>query len=122
MSTFDPKSFGRKLRAAREELQLTQVELSMRSAGHEDTTDRISAPYISMLERAERDNRPSEQMLAAISRGLRHTDPWIVREWAGMQRAPDTTATLRAINGDPGLIADDREILSKLYLRLTGQI
>lgn len=120
MSKFDPHSFGRKLRAAREELELTQAEMSLRSISTRDPSDRISSPYISTLERGERSTRPSEPMLDAISRGLGHDDPWIVREWAGLERAPDHTTTLRAIANDRSLRPKDRRLFTELYMRFTG--
>lgn len=121
MTSFDPKAFGSKLRAAREELELTQTEMSRRSVRLDDPTDRISTPYISALERGERNHRPSEQILAAIARGLRHSDAYTVREWAGIERDPDWSTTLRALKVDRALSPKDRELLSHLYLRLAGQ-
>lgn len=122
MSTFDPKSFGRKLRAAREALELTQQELAARSAslGDPDGTT-ISTPYISALERFERTTRPSDPMLDAMARGLGHQDSYEVREWAGMARASDWTPLLRAINTDKSLHAKDKKLLTEIVYRLVGQ-
>lgn len=123
MSTFDPREFGRRLRAAREEQGLTQQELSIRSAsvGSDTGEVRISTPYISALERFERKSRPSDPYLDAIARGLRHKDSYTVREWAGIERDPDWSVTLKAIARDQALSKQDRELFKRFYLRLVGQ-
>ena len=121
MSKFDPRRFGRELRAAREELELTQQQLSIQSAHPENPSDRISAPYISALERFERASRPSEPMLDAVARGLRHKDSWTVREWAGIEKDPDWAKTVRAIRTDGALTKPDQELLIRVYYRFVGQ-
>lgn len=123
VSTFDPKEFGRKLRAAREELGLTQQELSVRSVsiGELEGTTRISTPYISALERFERTTRPSDPYLEALARGLRHKDSWTVREWAGIERDPDWAKTPRTIRNDKALTKVDQDLLVRVYYRLVGQ-
>lgn len=122
MSTFDPRSFGRHLRAAREEVQLTQQQMSIRSRlDPDDPTTGISTAYWSALERAERDTRPSDFFLEAISRALRHSDLWVVREWAGMEREPDFSSTLRAINRDSALTDSDKQLFRALYMRFAGR-
>lgn len=121
LSTFDPKSFGRKLRAAREEMDLTQTELSLRSANPLDPSDRISTPYISALERGERESRPSDPMLAALARGLRHKDPWTIRDWAGIEKDPDWATTANAIRSDRNLDPGDQDLMIRFYYRLVGQ-
>ena len=121
LSTFDPKSFGRKLRAAREEAELTQTELSLRSANPLDPSDRISTPYISALERGERDSRPSDPMLSALARGLRHKDAWTVRDWAGIEKDPDWATTPHAIRSDRNLNPGDQDLMIRFYYRLVGQ-
>jgi len=122
VSTFDPKQFGRKLRAAREELDLTQQELSIRSAHPENPEDKISAPYISALENFSRTARPSEPMLDAIARALRHKDSWTVRGWAGVEQDPDWAKTPRVIRSDSALPKSDQELLIRIYYRLVGQV
>ena len=122
MSTFDPKAFGRKLRAAREEAELTQGELSQRSTVVGDgTQQRISVAYISALEVGRSKSRPSHAYLDAIARGLRHKDSWTVYEWAGIEKDPDWSTTLRAISRDPNLTPQRRKLMQDIYLIMAGQ-
>jgi transcriptional regulator with XRE-family HTH domain len=122
LSVFDPKRFGRELRNAREQLDLTQREMTVRSrTDPDDPATGISLPYWSALERMERTTRPSEFYLDAISRALRHSDLWIVRGWAGLERMPDYSTTLRAINRDQALTDGDKVLFRNLYLRLAGR-
>lgn len=120
MRQFDPKAFARALRTAREDRELSQRELSQRSVAADDPADRISEPYISVLERAQQDGRPSEKMLDAIARGL-HIDIWDVRGWAGIERAPAWATTLRAIQDDPALSDDDKVLFEAIYRRMVGK-
>ena len=121
MVKFDPKAFGKKLRAAREELQISQATLSERSAAYDDPEDRISEQYISVLERGVQEGRPSDQMLDAIGRALGHRDPWVIRQWAGTERAPNWATALRAIQDDQALSQDDKELFQSIYMRLVGK-
>ena len=120
MRQFDPKAFARALRTAREERELSQRELSQRSVAADDPADRISEPYISVLERAQQEGRPSDKMLDAIARGL-HIDTWEVRGWAGIERAPAWATTLRAIQDDPALSDDDKVLFESIYRRMVGK-
>lgn len=122
VSTFDPKDFGRKLRAAREELEITQEELSRRSVPLDGVEGRpISTPYISVLERGARYTRPTLAYLDAIARGLRHKDSSVVYEWAGVDRDPDYSTLLNSIRNDHTLMPGDRKLIEAIYLRLVGQ-
>lgn len=101
---------------------MTQGEMSIRSRENpDDPSTGISLPYWSALERMERTTRPSEVYLDAISRALRHQDLWIVREWAGLQREPNYSSTLRAINRDKSLTDSDKTLFRSLYMRLAGR-
>lgn len=118
MSKFEPKSFGRKLRAAREELDITQTELSVRSAqvGDPDSV-RISVPYISALETFRQESRPTHEYLDAIARGLGHKDSYTVYEWAGVERPPDWSPFLKAIDREERISPADRKLLKQLFNR-----
>lgn len=120
VSRFDPKKFGRKLRAAREELGITQEELKKRSVIKDFDEVGISIPYISMLERGEAKGPPTGEYLEKFSRAL-NIDINVVKEWANIVPAPDWSATLKAIEADRNLTEEQREIISRLYLQLVPQ-
>lgn len=120
VSQFDPKAFGRRLRAAREELELTQTEMEQRSHAPGIPGSGISVPYISKLERFEQDSRPSDDRLQAIARALGHRDAWTVREWAGIERSPGTSV-IETIRHDEALSPPDRTLMIKIYERLLAQ-
>ena len=122
MSTFDKRAFGRKLRAAREEAELSQIALADRSvSGDGDGQRPISEAYVSTLERGAGGGRPSDGILLAIARGLHITDPWVVREWAGVERTPNWARALQAINADPALPEPLKKLLADIYMVFVGR-
>ena len=115
MSAFDAKKFAKHLRSAREELGITQAELGARTGAPHLRA--VSVPYISALERAMQKGRPSDPFLVALAWGLKK-DPNELREWAGIEPAPDWSPTLKAIKADRNLSEEDQELISDIYLRL----
>lgn len=113
---FSPKSFGRQLRNAREELGITQEEMSARSRVGDDTKG-ISEPYISLLERGLQEGRPTDEYLTKIARAL-GKDELEVKAWAGITPHPDWSTTLRAIELDRNLTRADKDLISAIYLRI----
>ena len=115
MSAFNAKEFARHLRDARQEMGLTQKEFAARCSPEHLTG--ISVPYISLLERGQQDARPSVPFLESIAWGLRR-DISEVREWAGVEPAPDWSSTLQAIAKDRNLSEPDKQLFSDFYLRI----
>jgi hypothetical protein len=55
--------------------------------------------------------------LESLAWGLKQ-DPNVVRQWAGIEPAPDWSPTLKAIEADPNLSAPDKELITHIYFRL----
>lgn len=115
MSRFDAKHFANRLRAAREEKGFSQRELADRSSP--EHLRGISVPYISLLERAGQDARPGDEYLESLAWGLQ-LDTSVLRDWAGIEPAPDWSTTLKAIEQDRNLTEPDKALFKEFYLRL----